>query len=98
MDVEEQYVIGMLLIIFVKISQQAVELGDQLQSLKCLIGVQIQLDQGLMVYNFATAIRVTRPHIVTFRAVAQGRTVIGATRTSCGVVLLMVHPTPTVTA
>ena len=50
-----------------------------------------------MVYNFATAIRVTRPHIVTIRAVAQGRTMIGATRATCGVVLLMVRPTPTVT-
>ena len=51
-----------------------------------------------MVYNFATAIRVTRPLIVAVRAVAQGRTMIGATRTPCGVVLLVVHPTPTITA
>ena len=51
-----------------------------------------------MVYNFATTIRVTRPHIVAIRAVAQGRTMVGAARTTCGVVLLMVHPTPTITA
>ena len=50
-----------------------------------------------MVYNFATPIRLTRPRIVTVRTVAQGRTVFGAARTTCGVVLLMVHPTPTVT-
>ena len=50
-----------------------------------------------MVYNFATTGRVTRPHIVTLRADAQGRTMFGAARTSCGVVLLMVLPTPTVT-
>ena len=51
-----------------------------------------------MVYNFATGIRVTRPHIVTIRAVAQGRTMFGAARATCGVVLFLVHPTPTVTA
>ena len=51
-----------------------------------------------MVYNFATAGRVTRPHIVAIRAVAQGRSLVGATRTACGVVLLMVHLTPTITA
>ena len=50
-----------------------------------------------MVYNFATTGRVTRPRIVTFRAVAQGRTLIGAARTTCGVVLLTVHPSPTIT-
>ena len=50
-----------------------------------------------MVYNFATTGRVTRPHIVTIRAVAQGRSMVGATRTTCGVVLLVVHPTPTIT-
>ena len=44
MDVEERYVIGMLLIIFVKILQLGVELGDWQQALKCLIGVQIQKD------------------------------------------------------
>ena len=51
-----------------------------------------------MVYNFATTGRVTRPRIVAVRSVAQGRTMIGAPRTTCGVVLLMVHPTPTITA
>ena len=50
-----------------------------------------------MVYNFATTIRVTRPHIVAIRTVAQGRAMIGAARTACGVVLLVVHPTPTIT-
>ena len=55
------------------------------------------MEKELTGYNFATGVRVTRPHIVTVRTVAQGRTVIGATRTTCGVVLLMVHPTPTIT-
>ena len=50
-----------------------------------------------MVYNFATTGSVTRPRIVTVRRVAQGRTVVGAPRTTCGVVLLMVHPAPTIT-
>ena len=53
-----------------------------------------------MVYNFATTRGVSRPHIVTVRTirpVAQGRTMIGATRTACGVVLLMVHPASTIT-
>ena len=55
------------------------------------------MEKELTGYNFATAGRVTRPHIVTIRAVAQGRTMVGAARTACGVVLLMVHPTPTFT-
>ena len=50
-----------------------------------------------MVYNFATTGRVTRPHIVAIRSVAKGRTMLGAPRATCGVVLLMVHPTPTIT-
>ena len=41
-----------------------------------------------MVYNFATAIRVTHPHIVTIRAVAQGRSISIVARTTYGVVLL----------
>ena len=55
------------------------------------------MEKELTGYNFATTRRVTRPHIVTVRAVAQGRAMIGATRASCGVVLLRVHPPPTVT-
>ena len=51
-----------------------------------------------MVYNFATTGRVTRPHIVTIRTVAQGRTLTVATRSTCGVVLFLVYPTPTITA
>ena len=50
-----------------------------------------------MVYNFATTGRVTRPRIVTVRAVAQGRGIIGATRAACGVVLFVLHPPPTIT-
>ena len=50
-----------------------------------------------MVYNFATTIQVTLQLGVTLRVVAQGRTIIGAARTACGVVLLMVLSMLTVT-
>ena len=49
-----------------------------------------------MVYNFATAVQVTRQHIVAIRVGAQGRTMAIAARTACGAVLLMVHPTLTI--
>ena len=50
-----------------------------------------------MVYNFATAIQVTLQLGVTIRLVAQGRTLIGAARTACGVVLFMILPMLTIT-
>ena len=50
-----------------------------------------------MVYNFATAIQVTLQLSVTIRLVAQGRTLIGAARTACGVVPFMILPMLTIT-
>ena len=53
------------------------------------------MEKELTGYNFATG-RVTRPPIVTLRAVAQGRAMTIAARTMCGVEVVLV-PVFTVT-
>ena len=65
--------------------------------MKCQIGARIQLEKGLAGFNFATTVQVTRQHVVTFRIGAQGRTMAIATRAMCGVALLTVRPTLTIT-